>query len=110
MSESYISELIKISKLDDEIIKEALTSTSWSRPKLLLLAGIKNQDLRLKKFEELKAKINSGKRSSRASTKEDAVETAQSEEELSASTNSRNSKNSCSIKSKLTLSKLNLKT
>ncbi|MDR1050060.1 MAG: hypothetical protein LBP95_03080 [Deltaproteobacteria bacterium] len=43
LSESYISELMKISKLDDEIRTEALRSRSLTRAKLMQLADIKNQ-------------------------------------------------------------------
>jgi ParB family chromosome partitioning protein len=54
LSESYISELIQISKLDYFIKNEALTSTSWTRSKLLILESIKNPESRKAKFEALK--------------------------------------------------------
>ncbi|MDR2459978.1 MAG: ParB/RepB/Spo0J family partition protein [Deltaproteobacteria bacterium] len=57
LSESYISELLKISKLTDNIKEEALKSTAWTRSKLLQLASIKNNELKLHKFEEFKEKI-----------------------------------------------------
>jgi ParB family chromosome partitioning protein len=55
LSESYISELMKISKLDDEIKTEALRSRSWTRAKLMQLADIKKPEGRLKKFKEFKS-------------------------------------------------------
>jgi ParB/RepB/Spo0J family partition protein len=58
LSQNYISELITISKLDDLIKEEALTSKKWSANKLLQLAKIKNADKRMTKFEEFKAIIN----------------------------------------------------
>ncbi|MDR1297431.1 MAG: ParB/RepB/Spo0J family partition protein [Deltaproteobacteria bacterium] len=58
LSENYISEILKISTLDDTIKEEALKSKRWSTNKLLQLAKIKNTDLRVKKFDELKSIIN----------------------------------------------------
>jgi ParB family chromosome partitioning protein len=64
LSKSYISEILTISKLDDKIKEEALTSKKWSANKLLQLAKIKNTDKRLAKFEEFKAIINKPHKSS----------------------------------------------
>jgi ParB/RepB/Spo0J family partition protein len=58
LSENYISELLKISRLDDHIKEEALKSKKWSANKLLQLAKIKNIDKRISKFEEFKGIIN----------------------------------------------------
>jgi hypothetical protein len=58
LSENYISEILKISTLDDTIKEEALKSKRWSTNKLLQLAKIKNTDLRMKKFDELKSIID----------------------------------------------------
>ncbi|MDR1051440.1 MAG: hypothetical protein LBP95_10255 [Deltaproteobacteria bacterium] len=57
LSENYISEILKISTLDDTIKEEARKSKRWSTNKLLQLAKIKNTDLRVKKFDELKSII-----------------------------------------------------
>jgi ParB family chromosome partitioning protein len=57
LSETYISELLKISTLDEEIKSEALKSNYWSGAKLLLLSKIKDKAVRFEKFEEFKAKI-----------------------------------------------------
>ncbi|MDR2352202.1 MAG: ParB/RepB/Spo0J family partition protein [Deltaproteobacteria bacterium] len=57
LSENYISELLKISTLEDPIKKEALKSNYWSGAKLLYLAKIKDPTQRKEKFEEFKAKI-----------------------------------------------------
>ncbi|MDR1164280.1 MAG: ParB/RepB/Spo0J family partition protein [Deltaproteobacteria bacterium] len=57
LSENYISEILKISTLDDAIKEEALKSNKWSINRLLQLAKIKSQDLRMKKFNEFKAVI-----------------------------------------------------
>jgi ParB family chromosome partitioning protein len=48
LSENYISEILKISNLDDTIKEEALKSKRWSTNKLLQLAKIKNTDLKMK--------------------------------------------------------------
>jgi ParB family chromosome partitioning protein len=58
LSENYISEILKISTLDDTIKEEALKSKRWSTNKLLQLAKIKNTDLKMNKFNELKSIID----------------------------------------------------
>jgi hypothetical protein len=58
LSENYISEILKISRLDGQIKEEALKSKKWSTNKLLQLAKIKNDENRLSRFEEYKAVIN----------------------------------------------------
>jgi ParB/RepB/Spo0J family partition protein len=57
LSESYISDLLKISKLEEGVKKEALESTAWTRSKLLQLANIKYSYVKANKFQELKDKI-----------------------------------------------------
>jgi hypothetical protein len=57
-SENYISEILKINTLPDQIKKEALTSKEWSIHRLLQLAKIKKHETRMKKFDEAKASIN----------------------------------------------------
>ncbi|MDR2340487.1 MAG: ParB/RepB/Spo0J family partition protein [Deltaproteobacteria bacterium] len=58
LSETYISELLKISTLEEEIKKEAIKSNLWSGAKLLHLSKIKDKEERRRKFEELKEKIS----------------------------------------------------
>jgi ParB family chromosome partitioning protein len=72
LSENYISEILKISTLDDTIKEEALKSKRWSTNKLLQLAKIKNTDLRVKKFDELKSIID--KKDSKQIKDKDQVE------------------------------------
>jgi ParB family chromosome partitioning protein len=57
-SESFVSELLKISTLDEEIKNEAETSKLWSIKKLLRLARIKNPEAREALFQELKAIVD----------------------------------------------------
>ncbi|MDR2200181.1 MAG: ParB/RepB/Spo0J family partition protein [Deltaproteobacteria bacterium] len=57
LSETYISELLKMGAVDDYIVKEALTSNFWSGAKLLALAKIQDPEARKAKFEEFKEKI-----------------------------------------------------
>jgi ParB/RepB/Spo0J family partition protein len=57
LSETYISELLKMSKLDEDIKQEATTSKNWTGFKLLQLAKIKDPEQRKAKFEEFKLKI-----------------------------------------------------
>ncbi|MDR2406443.1 MAG: ParB/RepB/Spo0J family partition protein [Deltaproteobacteria bacterium] len=57
LSENYISELLKMSTLEEPIKKEALKSNYWSGAKLLYLAKIKDPVQRKEKFEEFKYKI-----------------------------------------------------
>jgi ParB/RepB/Spo0J family partition protein len=58
LSESYISELLKISKLDEDIKEEALRSTKWTRFKLLQIARLKGAWERSEKFQEYRGRIN----------------------------------------------------
>jgi ParB family chromosome partitioning protein len=59
LSEGYISDLIKINKIDDSIKNEVLNSSSWTRAKLLQIAKNKNSEKQFGKFKELKAAIPS---------------------------------------------------
>ncbi|MDR2302951.1 MAG: ParB/RepB/Spo0J family partition protein [Deltaproteobacteria bacterium] len=54
LSKSYVSELLKISKLEPEIKAEALKSNLWSYPKLLRLAKTATPETRMDKFLEFK--------------------------------------------------------
>jgi ParB/RepB/Spo0J family partition protein len=58
LSESYVSELLKIGTLGDEILNEAVKSDSWTYSKLLKLAKIKKPDPRKQKFLEFKDTID----------------------------------------------------
>jgi ParB family chromosome partitioning protein len=57
LSESFISEILSISTLDNDIKNEALNSKEWSHRKLLQLYKIKNPESRKRKFQEFKAII-----------------------------------------------------
>jgi ParB/RepB/Spo0J family partition protein len=58
LSKSYVSELMKISKLDQDIKDEALKSNFWTHSRLLQLAKIANHETRMNKFEEFKITID----------------------------------------------------
>jgi ParB family chromosome partitioning protein len=80
LSRTKISELINISKLDEEIQKEALKSKSWSMSKLLILAATRNRDFRFEKFQKLKNEIN--KRSAPLSNKAEDMLASETEDNL----------------------------
>jgi ParB family chromosome partitioning protein len=83
LSETYISELLKMSSLEEYIVKEAVKSKHWTGYKLLQLAKIKNREQRKEKFEEMKIKITekiqkkSNNRINGNQTKEDLRQTNQ---------------------------------
>jgi ParB family chromosome partitioning protein len=68
LSESFISELLKISTLSVEMKKEASKSKKWSVKKLLRLSKIKNLEQREATFKELKAIITNNETRKWAST------------------------------------------
>ncbi|MDR1013222.1 MAG: ParB/RepB/Spo0J family partition protein [Lactobacillales bacterium] len=80
LSKGYISELIKIIKLADDIKNEALLSSSWTRSKLLRLAGIVKPDVRMRKFEEFKSLV--GRRNEKLSEQEKKSKEADSEDTI----------------------------
>jgi ParB family chromosome partitioning protein len=71
LSKSYVSELLKISKLEPEIKAQALKSNLWSYPKLLRLAKMANPVARMDKFLEFKNLIET--KSHKAALKNKAV-------------------------------------
>jgi hypothetical protein len=54
LSKSYVSELMKISNLEQDINDEALSSNYRTHSRLLQLAKIANHEARMKKFDEFK--------------------------------------------------------
>jgi sugar diacid utilization regulator len=75
LSKSYVSELMKISKLDQDIRDESLKSNFWTHARLLQLAKIAKPEVRISKFQEFKAGID--KKSKKTESANDDVEATQ---------------------------------
>ncbi|MDR0615025.1 MAG: ParB/RepB/Spo0J family partition protein [Lactobacillales bacterium] len=105
LSENYISEMLKISKLDEQIKTEALQSKEWSVNKLLQLARIKNHEKRQAKFAEFKAIID---KKSVLPDKTADSEKSDSDTDAKATTSSSSDKKVASFMSRISAFRINL--
>ncbi|MDR1568789.1 MAG: ParB/RepB/Spo0J family partition protein [Streptococcaceae bacterium] len=98
LSKSYVSELMKISNLEQEIKGEVLKSNDWTHSRLLQLAKITNLQTRKSKFDEIQKAIEN-KNKKKQSDNDEVVEGSQpdaannEEEEKSVENEAQNQMN-----------------
>ncbi|MDR2404991.1 MAG: ParB/RepB/Spo0J family partition protein [Deltaproteobacteria bacterium] len=83
LSDTNISEMIAISKLDGYIINDALKSNLWSKWKLMCLASTKDTGYRFEKYEAIKDKIDAAQQRKADSKEKDVDETDHGVDDLS---------------------------